>query len=187
MHLCGRRYRDRVEDTTEVKVYSNCDEVTLYVDGVKFERQEGAHIFKFRVPLSGVHVIKAVSGACEDEMEIEKTAQPNPSYFMSADKVKNWFEEEEEEVDDTYLSLNSTMAEIKAVPEGAAIIGQMMEKMSAKTAGGMGEGAKIPESMQKIIERQPLKKLLVQGGMEPESETVKALEAALRKLKKAGK
>ena len=32
VHICGRRYVDRKEDTTEVKVYSNQTTVSLYVD-----------------------------------------------------------------------------------------------------------------------------------------------------------
>ena len=188
VHLCGRRYHDRIEETTEIRVYSNQPKVALYVDGVLQEEQEGAHVFVFHVPIVGVHKIRAVSGSLSDEMEIEKTDEVNPSYFMSTDKVKNWFEEEEgQEEDDGFLSLNSTMAEVRAVPEGAALLDRMMSMMASKAAGGMGEGVEIPEAMQKIIARQPLKKLIAQGGMEADSEPVKALEAALKKIRKAGK
>ena len=80
-----------------------------------------------------------------DEMEIEKVSEPNPAYFASKDKVKNWFDstENETEYDDRYLSVNSTMAEIQAVPEGKAIIDRIMEQMQKSTAGGMGANVKI--------------------------------------------
>ena len=120
-------------------------------------------------------------------MEIEKVSEPNPDYFISKDKVRNWFDEKEESEsteDSGYLSLNSTMAEIQAVPEGKAIIDGMMAAMNSKTAGGMGEGVKIPKAMQAIIARQPLKKLLQQGGMDLDSPEVKDLEMALAKIKK---
>lgn len=188
VHLCGSRYADRVEDTTEIKVYSNCDEVTLYVDGVLFEAQTGAHVFRFMVPITGQHTIKAVAGEESDEMTIRKVAEPNPAYFASADKVKNWFDEKEDEVvDDDYLSLNSTMAEINATAAGKAIVDRMMAQMNANTAGGMGEGVEIPEAMQKIIARQPLKKLIAQGGMDPDSDMIRGLDMALRQIKKAGR
>jgi beta-galactosidase len=184
VHLCGRRYHDRVEDTTEIKVYSNQKSVTLYVDGKEVGTVNGEHVFKFEVPISGTHTIKAVSGNLTDEMEIAKTNEPNPDYFADPLKVKNWFDEDESEgdIDDDYLSVNSTMAEIKASPEGAALLQRMMAAQSDKT--GMAAGAKIPAAMQKMIDRQPLKKLMAQGGMEVSDEMIAQLNAALQKIKK---
>ena len=184
VHLCGRRYHDRVEDTTEIKVYSNQKSVTLYVDGKEVGTVNGEHVFKFEVPITGVHTIKAVSGDLTDEMEIAKTNEPNPDYFADPLKVKNWFDEDESEgdIDDDYLSVNSSMAEIKASPEGAALLQRMMAAQSDKT--GMAAGAKIPAAMMKMIERQPLKKLMAQGGMEVSDEMIAQLNAALQKIKK---
>ena len=184
VHLCGRRYHDRVEDTTEIKVYSNQKSVTLYVDGKEVGTVNGEHVFKFEVPISGTHTIKAVSGNLTDEMEIAKTNEPNPDYFADPLKVKNWFDEDESEgdIDDDYLSVNSSMAEIKASPEGAALLQRMMAAQSDKT--GMAAGAKIPAAMMKMIERQPLKKLMAQGGMEVSDEMIAQLNAALQKIKK---
>lgn len=191
VHLCGSRYHDRVENVTEIKVYSNLEKIALYVDGKLFEEQEGQHIFRFLVPISGVHQIKAVGGcenvSCEDGMEIAKTDVPNPSYFMSLDKVRNWFDESKESVEDKegYLSINSTMGEIQATEQGAALLAGMMSRMAGKTAGGMGEGVAIPEAMQKMVARQPLKKLLQQGGMELEPEKLQQLNQALNQIPKA--
>ena len=187
VHLCGKRYHDRIEEETEIKVYSNQRSVTLFVDGEEIETKNAEHVFTFKVSINGIHKIEAVSGDCRDEMEIEKVSEPNPDYFISKDKVRNWFDEKEESEsteDSGYLSLNSTMAEIQAVPEGKAIIDGMMAAMNSKTAGGMGEGVKIPKAMQAIIARQPLKKLLQQGGMDLDSLEVKDLEMALAKIKK---
>lgn len=184
VHLCGRRYHDRVEDTTEIKVYSNQKSVTLYVDGKEVGTVNGEHVFKFEVPISGTHTIKAVSGDLTDEMEIAKTNEPNPDYFADPLKVKNWFDEDNSDgdIDDDYLSVNSSMAEIKASPEGAALLQRMMAAQSDKT--GMAAGAKIPAAMMKMIERQPLKKLMAQGGMEVSDEMIAQLNAALQKIKK---
>ena len=187
IHLCGRRYHDRLEPVTEIKVYSNQKEVTLYVDGKEAGRLKGEHVFKFEVPISGVHRIEArVSGTdITDEMEIAKVSEPNPAYFASKDKVKNWFDENsEEEADNGYLSINSTMGEIQAVPEGAAIIEKIMESMKRSTAGGIGADVKISPAMQAMVARQPLKKLLQQGGMEIGSEDVTRLNEALSRIKK---
>ncbi len=193
VHLCGSRYHDRVEETTEIKAYANVDAVKLFVDGKEVgEATSDNHVFKFEVPISNVHNIKAVAvigGKVEesifDEMEIEKVAEPNPEYFISADKVKNWFDEEEAfEEKEGYFSLNSTMAEISQNPAGKAILDKMNEAMTAKTAGGMGEGVEIPPEMQAIVARQPLKKLLVQAGIALDSDMAQQLNGALSQIKK---
>ena len=49
----------------------------------------------------------------------------------------------------------------------------------------MGEGVAIPEAMQKIVARQPLRKLLQQGGMELAPEKLQELNAALNQIPKA--
>ena len=188
VHLCGKRYHDRIEDVTEIKIYSNQKKVVLYIDDRETATLTGEHVFKFDLPIYGKHKIKVIIPEINisDEMEIEKVSEPNPAYFASKDKVKNWFDEDVEETakDDGYLSINSTMAEIQAVPEGAAIVNKIMEQMQKNTAGGMGANVKISPAMQAMIARQPLKKLLQQGGMDIDSELVKNLSEALSKIKK---
>jgi beta-galactosidase len=185
IHLCGKRYHDRIEDITEIKVYTNRKVVTLFVDGVEVGSLNGEHVFKFNVPINGVHKIKAVSGELSDEMEIAKVSEPNPAYFAPDKKVRNWFDKADTpEEKEGYLSLSSTMAEIAAIPEGKAILDRMMAAMTSRTAGGMGEGVEISEAMQQMIARQPLIKLLQQGGMDIESEEIKALSKALMNIKK---
>lgn len=41
VHLCGKRYVDRPESETMVKVYSNQPSVSLYVNGKLFSEQRG--------------------------------------------------------------------------------------------------------------------------------------------------
>ena len=82
VHICGRRYVDRKEDTTEVKVYSNQTTVSLYVDGILLETQEGSRIFRFAVPMTGEHEIVAKAGAEEDSIHIRKVEEANPDYVM---------------------------------------------------------------------------------------------------------
>ena len=190
VHLCGSRYVDRIEPVTEVKVYSNQKKVALYVDGAFFKEEQGEHIFRFQVPINGVHHIKAVCAdddTLSDEMTIRKVEEPNPAYFMDAKKVRNWFDEPQEDEqaeEDGYLSLNSTMAEIQATPEGAALLENMMKQMQGSVAGGMGKNVKIPKSMMAMIARQPLKKLLAQSGMDTAGEQAKMLAAALARIPK---
>ncbi len=190
VHLCGSRYVDRIEPVTEVKVYSNQKNIALYVDGVLYKEEQGEHIFKFQVPIQGEHRILAVcteNEALRDEMVIRKVEEPNSAYFMDAKKVRNWFDEsnnEGEKEDDKHLSLNSTMAEIQATAEGAELLENMMKQMQGSVAGGMGQNAQVPKAMMEMIARQPLKKLLAQSGMDVEGEQAKMLATALARIPK---
>ena len=82
VYIAGRRYVDRAERKTTVKVYSNCSEVTLYVNGEKYATQTGNKVFNFRIPLKGEVQIKAVSGDCCDEIAIRHAKLPNLTYKL---------------------------------------------------------------------------------------------------------
>lgn len=186
VHLCGSRYHDRVEEETEIKVYSNQPSVTLWMDGEMVGTKEGSHIFTWKVKITGTHNIKVTSGELSDEMEIAKCDTPNPAYFVSAEKVRNWFDEpqEEEKAGDEFFSLDDTLGAISANPEGKALMDHMMAAMTAKTAGGMGKGVKIPKAMMTIVARQPMRKLLKQAGIAEDSEQAVQLAAALGRIRK---
>ena len=82
VYIAGRRYVDRAEKKTTVKVYSNCPEVTLYVNGEKFATQTGNRVFRFRIPLRGEVEIKAVAGEQNDKINIRHTKLPNLNYKL---------------------------------------------------------------------------------------------------------
>ena len=92
VYICGRRYVDRAESMTTVKVYSNCPEVTLFVNGKKFATKTGDKVFTFRVPLNGKTKIQASYGRCHDQIAIRYVAKKNPSYRLSRKKANggNW-------------------------------------------------------------------------------------------------
>ena len=68
VHLCGKRYINRCEEETEIKVYSNQPHVKLYVDGAFVGEQDGETVFRFRIPLLGEHLIEAFAGDAHDSM-----------------------------------------------------------------------------------------------------------------------
>ena len=92
VHICSKRYADRIENEIEVKVYSNQKNVTLYVDGEKLAEQEGEHIFKFRVKLNGETKVQAVAGDSIDDAVFRKVDAPNPDYKLTKKKSTsaNW-------------------------------------------------------------------------------------------------
>ncbi len=92
VYIAGRRYTDRPESKTNIKVYSNCSEVTLYVNGKKYETKKGEKVFDFRIPLDGECEIKAVSGELSDTVNIRRVEKKNPAYKLSKKRAGggNW-------------------------------------------------------------------------------------------------
>ena len=79
-------FREFAEESTEqkatIKVYSNLNEVTLYVNGKKVETLKGDKIFRFKIKLEEENNIKVVSGAYEDTALIRRVKEKDQSYIV---------------------------------------------------------------------------------------------------------
>ena len=183
VHLCGRRYAERTESVTEIKVYSNQPEVTLIVDGKELNTIQAEHVFVFNVKISGVHQIEAVSGSLHDRMEIRHVETANPSYRNDEGGIMNWFDKPEELMKEGYYSIMDTMEDLKKNPTSAAILQRIMAKATA-SYGDVAKNVRMPEAMQKQMDRMPLQKLLQQAGKALSQQDVKQLNAALNQIQK---
>lgn len=183
VHLCGKRYTDRVGDTAVIKVYSNCSAVTLYKDGEELETKNGNRIFTFEVPVSGEHQIKAVSGDCTDEMMIRKVSTVNPEYvFGDAGSVVNWFDKDT--IDPAYFSIKDKFGELMANPGTAPIVGSIMAKATA-SRGDVAKGASENKALKQMMAAMSFESLLKKAGANVvPPEAVKAINDALQKVKK---
>ena len=96
VHICSKRFEDRTCDRLPIKVYSNQNEIILYVNGAKVETKHGAHVFNFTVPMENVMEIRVVSGEYADEAKFRKVSTPNPAYILkdTGDKGANWTNKE---------------------------------------------------------------------------------------------
>ncbi len=92
VYIAGRRYVDRPEKETTVKVYSNLKTVTLYANGKEVATQTGDKVFTFRLPLNGEVKLEAVAGDCRDSASIRYVDKPNPTYKLGKDSGNggNW-------------------------------------------------------------------------------------------------
>lgn len=90
VHLCGRRYKYRAEQTTEVTVYSNQKEVSLYNNGKLVATQRGKHAFHFKLRMEKENHLEAKSGRLTDTAVIFQTAQPRPEYKVKKGRSQNW-------------------------------------------------------------------------------------------------
>lgn len=82
IHIAGKRYEDRPEKTTQVKVYTNQSQVKFYVNGELADQKTGSHVFTFQVDLKGETVIEAVSGPYRDKALLRYVDTPNPAYKL---------------------------------------------------------------------------------------------------------
>ena len=140
IHIASKRYVDRTEDITNVTVYSNLPEITLFLNGEKYETKTAEdHFFKFQVPNKGRTIIEAVYGDYRDKSEINKVDVFNESYRLKEKgAVLNWFDITERE---GYCSLNSKISDILGTMRGKIILCLLLMK---KTKGmkKKGEGNK---------------------------------------------
>ena len=135
VHLCGKRYIDRVEDVTKVTVYSNQPTVELFANGESLGVKEAAdHFFYFDVPNVGETHLVAVSGDLKDEGDIRKVEVFNEEYRLKEKgAVLNWFDVTEPE---GRLSLNSKMSEIMATFRGKLALAGLFKKVMKSMSGG---------------------------------------------------
>lgn len=160
VHITSKRFVDRVDNEINIKIYSNCDKVTLYANGCEVATKESdSKIFIFEnITLhEGINEIKAISNdngvILEDKAMFNKVSEANPSYEAPESEtggvVANWFtmpelgdvQIEEIEITDDVYSTRCTLKEILENEEGKAILtkylGDFSENPSVEMALGM--------------------------------------------------
>lgn len=183
VHICGKRYVDRVEDETKVTVYSNLPEVELFVNGKSLGKQSAPdHFFYFQVPNAGESTLVAVAGECRDESHIRKVDTFNEEYRLKEKgAVLNWFDITAPE---GYFSLNDTMGEIMASEEGMKLFSGLMSQMMKGEAAGF----EMTEGMMKMMGSFTVIRLLsmmgTAGMKDLTKEQMLGLNAQLNQIKK---
>lgn len=114
VHITGERFVDRLIGTKEIKVYSNCDTVTLTVNGNE-QTLSGDKIFIFNAEINeGENTITATSGECTHTIKINGVTEENESYKLGEGQssfVRNWFEAGAE-IETDRLSLEDNLGDI---------------------------------------------------------------------------
>ncbi|MBO5772936.1 MAG: glycoside hydrolase family 2 protein [Clostridia bacterium] len=150
VHLCGKRYVDRVEDVTKVTVYSNLPEVELFANGQSLGKKTAEdHFFYFDVPNVGKTHLVAVAGDFKDESYVNKVEVFNEAYRLKEkNAILNWFDITEVE---GHFSLNDKIGDIMATLQGKLLfIGIFTKLMAKKDKSAMGGFEFGPEIMQML-------------------------------------
>ena len=178
VHICGKRYVDRVEEVTKVTVYSNQPEVELYVNGKLLEKQSSEdHFFYFMVPNTGETELYAKAGDCTDESKIKKVEVFNEAYRLKEKgDVINWFEITTK---DGCFSINDKLGDVLANKEGESLLKKNI----------FGKMDSVNPEMKKLLYGMAIKRILSMAGtmapgMKLSKEQVLQLNQQLNQIKK---
>ena len=188
VHLCGKRYINRVEDTTKVTVYSNQPTVELFANGVSLGVKEAPdHFFYFDVPNNGETKLVAVSGDLKDESVIRKVEKFDESYrLVEKGAILNWFDINAPE---GYFSLNDKMGDVIATEPGQMMFKTMMGQMMGGKDGKVeAMGFEVNADMMSMMNGFTVLRLFtLMGGMMDvkfTKEQLLGINAQLNQIKK---
>lgn len=149
VYVAGRRFADRAPEERNITVYTNCDEVTLVVNGTAVETKATVdHVVVFEnVALQdGANTVTAKAGDVEDTITLNGVAEHNPEYTLpdlaEAMQIGNWFDDiaddsdsEEIEIIDGYYSVKDPVGILFANEECLKITkGWMMTQGNLSSA-----------------------------------------------------
>ncbi len=126
VYVAGRRFTDRAPEERNITVYTNCDEVTLVVNGVEAETKaavDHAVVFENVALHDGANTVTAKAGELEDTITLNGVAEHNAEYTLpdiaEAMQAGNWFDgiaddsdSEEIEVIEGYYSVEDVLGEL---------------------------------------------------------------------------
>ncbi len=146
VHICGKRYVRRAEEVTKVTVYSNQDEVELFVNGVSAGKQKKGQypFFYFHVNNSGKSELVAQAGSCTDKSQLEKVESFDESYRMKEEGgVINWFEID---APDGYFSVNDTLGSVMSTFKGKLFLLKLAKVLLSALSDGKAKNKETPSA-----------------------------------------
>ena len=126
VYIAGRRWVDRAPEERNITVYTNCDEVTLVLNGVEVETKAAVDhcvVFENVALADGDNTVTAKGCCVEDTVTLNGVAEHNPDYTLpdiaAAMAVGNWFDEVSDNDDsdeivvvEGYYSVEDTLGEM---------------------------------------------------------------------------
>lgn len=147
IYLCGKRFTKHVDEKVNIKVYSNLQQVELWVNGELSKTLSGSSIFEFQdVELTRQFneiLVKTPEGLT-DSLVLERVEQFPEEYILKETKniseaVTQWFaniishnpeaaDNKELVVKEGFLSVYDPMEEVYRYPEGFQLIQELVAK-----------------------------------------------------------
>ncbi|WP_310829656.1 glycoside hydrolase family 2 protein [Paenibacillus pedocola] len=137
VHIAGKRHLERAGNSIDLKVYTNCKSVSLFVNGVKTVTLSGSDrvlVFKSVALGEGYTQIEVVAedetGSFTDQTVFKKVAAVNPCYSAPAEDkgemVANWFTLPEHDDNEPWVEVE--------IPEGVYSSGDTLQDLMADEA-----------------------------------------------------
>ena len=177
VHITGKRFVDRTDDTIHIKVYSNCNEVNLSANGgepTTLTSEDKIFVFENISLKEGINEVKIFANdgntSLQDVAMFNKVDNPNESYVTPEEEggfVANWFdmpelgdvEMEELVITDDVYSTRCTVGELFKNEETKAIVTTYLGNVEEHPMFDMMQGFTI-DAMSQIASDQFSEKML---------------------------
>ena len=159
VHVCGERFVDRAPDERFIDVYTNCDEVTLYVNGEAVATKAAVDhevLFENVALRDGDNVITARSGDVEgNTITVRPVAEHNYAYDVpEGNQGANWFDDpaavaarKAMKFPAGYYSIKDKVSVLMANPETAKVLqGAMAQILGGTSFSMMNDAEKSDKS-----------------------------------------
>ena len=193
VHICGRRYAQRAGETTEVRVYSNQPEVSLYLNGELVETKQESKVFVYTVALAeGFNTLLAVAGDVKDSITLEKVEKEPEIYVLPEVNernkgVENWFKlagdldlEAPMEFPEGMYSIKDSITDMAESEEAVKVVIEAFKL-------AMNMELKVGEGMWDMVKSMKMEDMIKLGGAQIPKGFGESLNAKLIKIKKIGK
>ena len=193
--VSGGRFVNRgPEAERNIIVYTNCDEVTLVVNGKDVETKKAVdHMIVFEnAVVDGDNVITAYAGDVKaNTINLKGVAEHDYSYDLpDGNQGANWFDDPAAlaaraafKYPKGYYSIKDKVGVLMSNPETAAILGEAMKTVMAGSSSMMGD-MEMGESMKEFMNMMRLTDMLKMMGAGIPAEVKLQLNQALTQIKK---
>jgi beta-galactosidase len=164
VHITSKRFVDRADESINLKIYSNCQQVTLYANGKELDSivsDDKVFIFENIFLQEGMNAVRAVGrqdgAVLVDTAFFNKVAEPNSSYETAdegkGESAENWFqmpdfsevEIEEIEITDDVYSTRSTFGDLVKNEETKEVLRKYMGKLDEHPMFAMTLGMTVEQ------------------------------------------
>ena len=201
VHVCGERFVDRAPDERFIDVYTNCDEVTLYVNGEAVATKAAVDhevLFENVALRDGDNVITARSGDVEgNTITVRPVAEHNYAYDVpEGNQGANWFDDpaavaarKAMKFPAGYYSIKDKVSVLMANPETAKVLQGAMAQILGGTSFSMMNDAKKSDKsddnpMAGFYGMMRLSDLMKMAGKSVTAEMKQQINDALIQIKK---